>query len=239
MRTLLLSLLLLGFGLKGQAQIRRIEYGWDIDKGHGLNTLFPVTSAGANADVNLPIALTGLTNGYHTLFVRTQDADKRWSQTYIRLVNVLIGGVPTRIVRLEYSYSQGTTTVGGPYTYTLPTPATSVDMRVPGNTSQLVNGQTYVLSIQAVDENGTRSQVYTKSFVRTVSSCASTKTGNWNDAATWTCGHVPLVSDDVIINAGHTVTVISGLYKAQSVAYQGQGGKVLFNAGGRLQVGGN
>ena len=36
--------------------------------------------------------------------------------------------------------------------------------------------------------------------------CTSTGTGNWSVPATWSCGHVPIASDDVMISNGTTVT---------------------------------
>jgi hypothetical protein len=35
----------------------------------------------------------------------------------------------------------------------------------------------------------------------------SIKTFNWNDASTWSCGSVPVVTEDILINKGHTVTI--------------------------------
>lgn len=37
--------------------------------------------------------------------------------------------------------------------------------------------------------------------------CTSLSTGTWNTVARWSCGHVPVAADDVIIAAGHTVTL--------------------------------
>ncbi|MBD2704246.1 hypothetical protein IC229_26620 [Spirosoma sp. BT702] len=37
--------------------------------------------------------------------------------------------------------------------------------------------------------------------------CESIRSGNWNDAATWSCGQVPLAQSDVVIHAGHTVSL--------------------------------
>jgi hypothetical protein len=37
--------------------------------------------------------------------------------------------------------------------------------------------------------------------------CASIASGNWSAAATWSCGHVPLSIDDVVIASGHMVTL--------------------------------
>lgn len=38
----------------------------------------------------------------------------------------------------------------------------------------------------------------------------SVKTGNWNDADTWSCGRVPTITSDIIISGGHTVTIPNG-----------------------------
>lgn len=170
MRTLLYTLLLVGFGMTLRAQIRQLEYGWDTDKGHGLNTLVSLTATGADADVDVKIATQGLTNGYHLLYVRSRDARGRWSHTNQRLVNILAGAVPARIVKVDYFYSQAGTLVGQ-YAYRLPSPATSVQLTIPGNLSQLVNGRTYTVSIWATDENGTQSQVYAQAFTYRAVDC--------------------------------------------------------------------
>jgi len=40
--------------------------------------------------------------------------------------------------------------------------------------------------------------------------CQSNGNGNWNVAGTWTCGRVPLATDDVQIRNGHDVTIPAG-----------------------------
>lgn len=63
--------------------------------------------------------------------------------------------------------------------------------------------------------------------------CESTVSGDWNNAATWTCGRVPLACDQVIIDVGHTVTL------AQTVQVSGlevrQNGNLSL-AGGNVQI---
>jgi hypothetical protein len=39
----------------------------------------------------------------------------------------------------------------------------------------------------------------------------SVQTGNWNAPSTWSCGRVPISTDIVTINTGHTVTVLNGV----------------------------
>ncbi|MDZ7900385.1 MAG: PQQ-dependent sugar dehydrogenase [Arcicella sp.] len=39
----------------------------------------------------------------------------------------------------------------------------------------------------------------------------SINSGNWNAPTTWSCGRTPLVTDDITINAGHTVSIPSGV----------------------------
>jgi hypothetical protein len=37
--------------------------------------------------------------------------------------------------------------------------------------------------------------------------CTSEASGNWNDTATWDCGAIPGVADDVVIQFTHQVTL--------------------------------
>ncbi len=39
----------------------------------------------------------------------------------------------------------------------------------------------------------------------------SLQTGNWNTPSTWSCGRVPISTDVITINSGHTVTVLNGV----------------------------
>jgi glucose/arabinose dehydrogenase len=39
----------------------------------------------------------------------------------------------------------------------------------------------------------------------------SVQTGNWNTPSTWSCGRVPILTDIITINTGHTVTVLNGV----------------------------
>lgn len=215
----------------GQNNIQLIEYGWDTDQGFGRNTLVSVTPNGNQIDFTANT--NSLSNGFHLFFVRGRNSNGIWSQTQFNIVYIQSGILSAKIVRLEYSYSQGSVLVGQ-YSYTLPDPSNTINLQFKGNAAQLVNGQTYLLSIQAIDEKGNRSQVYTKLFTRIISTCSTIKSGLWHEAGTWSCGRRPSLSDEVIINAGHIVTLNSETNEAQSLRYNG--GKLVFTNGSKLIV---
>jgi photosystem II stability/assembly factor-like uncharacterized protein len=52
--------------------------------------------------------------------------------------------------------------------------------------------------------------------------CESLKSGSWTDPTTWSCNRVPTATDDVFINAGHTVTENSNpIIRAKTLTYRG------------------
>ncbi|GAB3019197.1 CotH kinase family protein [Spirosoma pulveris] len=58
-----------------------------------------------------------------------------------------------------------------------------------------------------VGTSGARDQLRLDDIVISRGSCASLASGNWSTAATWSCGRVPTACDDVLISAGHVVTI--------------------------------
>ena len=47
----------------------------------------------------------------------------------------------------------------------------------------------------------------------------SLNTGNWNAPTTWSCGRIPIVTDDIRINSGHTVTIPNGVNASLKFLY--------------------
>jgi trimeric autotransporter adhesin len=64
---------------------------------------------------------------------------------------------------------------------------------------------------------------------------ATTKAGSWNDPTVWSCNRVPVSNDAVSVR--HIITVpANAICKALKVSYTASG-KVLYNAGGKLNLG--
>jgi hypothetical protein len=55
----------------------------------------------------------------------------------------------------------------------------------------------------------------------TCTSCQSLASGSWHNAATWSCGRVPIACDDVTIAANHTVVVQSDNARCRTLVQQG------------------
>jgi hypothetical protein len=59
--------------------LTRIEYFIDTDPGYGSATNVPFTSAATVSDLTFAVPLTAVTDGFHTLNVRSRDANNKWS----------------------------------------------------------------------------------------------------------------------------------------------------------------
>ena len=85
-----------------------------------------------------------------------------------------------------------------------------------------LNGQTILVSSYIDFIDVTQSGVYTVTLSQTGCSTTSTsdpftinigdkqqsiKNSNWNDATMWSCGTVPTISEDILINKGHTISI--------------------------------
>ncbi len=87
------------------------------------------------------------------------------------------------------------------------------------------------------DENGNTVKKNIKYVVSSSNnSCqfSTVNSGYWQDPNIWSCGSVPTVLDDVILNAGHIVTVDGITVQANKVIYSG--GRIVTFNNGKLQL---
>lgn len=64
--------------------ITKFEYFIDSDPGIGLATQVPVIPATQITNLNIPISTSSLSPGFHTLYIRSQNASGQWTHTHIR-----------------------------------------------------------------------------------------------------------------------------------------------------------
>ncbi|MDO7845128.1 T9SS type A sorting domain-containing protein [Hymenobacter sp. M29] len=94
------------------------EYFIDADPGYGAGTAVSITGSSSNAaGVAFTVGLGSVTEGFHSLSVRSRDANGRWSQTYRQIFYVeptTTTAPPARLAAVEYfvdtdpGYGQGT-----------------------------------------------------------------------------------------------------------------------------------
>ena len=63
--------------------------------------------------------------------------------------------------------------------------------------------------------------------------CSSIASGSWGSPGTWSCGVVPGITTEVIINATHIITINGFTAQAAKVKYSGAG-QILFQNNGQL-----
>jgi hypothetical protein len=96
---------LLVFCYLGNAQtVTQVEYAYDIDLGVSKNTVVTINPQQADVNFAFTIPSSGLTPGYHKLYLRTKNSDGHWSQTSMRLVEVPFTSSLYIINRGEYFF---------------------------------------------------------------------------------------------------------------------------------------
>lgn len=82
----------------------RAEYFIDTDAGVGNNNLITLANPSSDGIYNLNINLTGLTIGYHKLYIRTRDSDGNWSFTSRRNIEINSSNTTKKIISGEYFF---------------------------------------------------------------------------------------------------------------------------------------
>ncbi|MBD2700142.1 hypothetical protein IC229_05815 [Spirosoma sp. BT702] len=108
-------------------------------------------------------------------------------------------------------YSARSNGMPGSYTFV-------ADGRFPGEKPVIVSGKA---------SDGTIVTDTTHFYV--IGACHSIASGNWSNAATWSCGHEPSIYEAVTINSGHTVTISTPTAQAYRLRYTG--GKLIYTTG--------
>ena len=113
------------FSLAAVAQnITQLEYFIDVDAGFGKNTLVNVTPS-PNGSFPFTVNLSGVSIGYHKLYMRTKDSAGNWSLTARRNIEVLHAEAKNNIESGEY-FIDADPGFGAANAITISTPDTAV-----------------------------------------------------------------------------------------------------------------
>jgi hypothetical protein len=84
------------------------EYFFDTEPGVGIGTALASFTSGTTISTTAPIVTTGLTAGFHNLFIRTKDANGKWGMYEGRVVYIqptVTSNVVEPIVAAEYYFN--------------------------------------------------------------------------------------------------------------------------------------
>jgi|GEM_PF-1296873 len=140
--------------------IAKLEYFIDTDPGFGEGVDVPVTAATSIADFNFAVPLGSVSPGFHTLFVRSQDANGMWTSAYSRPFYILnSGSAPaSNLSKVEYFFGDDPGTGNGT-SIVLPVTTSLTDHIVSIDLNQLGASGQYTLNLRVQNEDGTWSNV--------------------------------------------------------------------------------
>lgn len=139
------------------ASIVKMEYFIDTDPGFGNGTPITFTSSTDVTATGVAIDLTGLTNGVHRIYLRSQDTNGSWSETNVQVFNILMASVtipsnptPGNITKLEYFFDTDPG-FGKGTTVTIPATTDLSNYNLPLDLTGLKNDTTHTLYIRTFD----------------------------------------------------------------------------------------
>lgn len=134
-------------------QVVRAEYFVGTDPGFGNGNAISLSPAAESVSVDFSVDVKELTEGIHTLYVRTQDDQGGWSLSASHVFLVREGRLADEIVALTYNFVKPGF-ASEPITLTLESPAASVELDLDIDLSGLPGDDEYELHIYAVSGSG-------------------------------------------------------------------------------------
>ncbi|MBD2702279.1 hypothetical protein IC229_16620 [Spirosoma sp. BT702] len=262
----LLSILPRNFAITGVTMLdcnhlsyfeRRINFTVSFEATNGQPISLSVVNEATTITINEPYQLNLFTDNPVIVFKARQQGSPGEATFSYNWLAFCANGNP----RVENAIPPQSATVGQAFSYTIPattftdaeTP-TSLTLSVVGLPAGLsfvapativgsvsaIASSFYSVTVTATDPSGGSVSTILPLSVVNPGGCVSMyslKAGDWNDASVWSCGRVPLLTDVVTVN--HAVS-LPATYQGQAlrVIYSSTG-RLLFNTGSRLRLGGN
>lgn len=150
----------------GSTNIVKLEYFFDSDPGYGAGFDVPITPGTSITNHSFAISLSSVADGFHTLFVRSKDANNNWSipfsKPFFKLSASSISAA--NINKLEYFFDSDPGYGAG--TNVAITPATALtdfNFSIPLNS---LSDGFHTLIVRARDANGNWSVAYSSPFYK-------------------------------------------------------------------------
>jgi len=135
-----------------QAQtIKQAEYFIDKDKGAGKNTKLNLT-ASADSSYQINVDVSGISVGFHKLYIRVKDSKEKWSLTTERAIEITGSFNQQKIITGEYFFDRDLG-YGRGDKITVSTPDSAIAKNFAAVTSSLKNGY-HKLYVRFKDDNG-------------------------------------------------------------------------------------
>lgn len=238
---ILLTLLFIGkIMLAQQPDLTQLEYYFDSDPGFGNGTQVSFTPDSI-IDVSFNADLSLIDVGYHKLFVRTKDENRKWSLIYKQGIykslapstNVLLPD----IVEIEYFFDNDPGYGNG--TGFQITTDSLINQDFKADMSMLTVGS-HQFYMRVKDENKKWSLIYTEEIEKVLpNQWEGTVDFDWNNASNWSGNNVPTSIDIVVILNVLKLPVISGITgECYSLEIQ-SGANLTIENNGILDVMGN
>ncbi|MFW5706270.1 MAG: T9SS type A sorting domain-containing protein [Bacteroidota bacterium] len=142
--------------------VTAMEYFLDDDPGYGQANSLPVSQNQAPV-VEALIPLDGINDGLHNIYVRSQDENGRWSETFVRpFLKSYVPGEMADVTQLEY-FIDTDPGVGNAHPVDIPDPQGSIERAFVVNLGAQTPGE-HRLFVRAVDSRGHWSIVYNELF---------------------------------------------------------------------------
>jgi hypothetical protein len=104
MKRILFLVLFVPMILRGQ-NIDKLEYFFDTDPSFGNGVQVSITAAANIANFNFPADVSAVSTGFHTLYVRSRDANGKWSETTYRVFyKPAVTAVAPNVNKVEYYF---------------------------------------------------------------------------------------------------------------------------------------
>lgn len=156
------------------ADIVKMEYFLDTDPGFDNATSIPIPK-NANINKSFNIDLSNVSNGFHTLFIRTKNASGKWSipsnNAFYRMQSK-----PSNITELEYFFDMDP---GFGYGTSIPiSPATSDITKLFNIDLACLSAGNHTFYVRTKNDMGNWSLIYSKNITVTITSPIITQNGN-------------------------------------------------------------